>query len=425
MNRPKVLSVCTSAYNGGAARAAFRIHQGVNALGGDSTMFVKGEGNFEDKVIGLDEFIPDNFVFKAGDWAANKIKNKWQHYQWRNYKNRPQAYLSDLRSTNLHNALKKINFDVLHLHWINGRFFPIELLQGLHKPIVWTLHDSWPFCGACHYFLDCEEYKNQCGKCPMLCSSCKNDLSHKVWEKKREYFEGLDLHIVSPSNWLANCAKESSLFKDFPITVIPNCIDTNTFRPMAENEISPKWRNFKEKRLGKNFILYGAMNAATDKRKGFSSLLSALQILENSGKADNLELVVFGESNGLGEINLSIPVHNAGVISDTEELVSLYNIADVTVVPSITENLSCTIMESLACGTPVAAFDIGGNRDIIEHTQNGFLTKEKNDNGLADGLVWCIYNKEKLTTNALKKVKDCYTIETVCKQYISLYNSIL
>lgn len=419
-NNPRILSVCTSANHGGAARAAFRIHLGVNALGGSSTMLVKGEGCSINKVLGLNDFLPNNVSYRIGDWTATKIKNKWQHYQWSKYPDREEIFLSDLRSTSLHGALRKIDFDILHLHWLNLRFFPLQELHNINKPIVWTLHDCWPFCGICHYFLECDGYKHQCGNCPFLHSDIVNDLSYTIWKRKKELYKGLDLHIVSPSNWLANCARESSLFKDFPVTVIPNCIDTTVFRPMAENEISPKWRNFKEKRLGKNFVLYGAMNAATDKIKGFSSLLSALQILENSGKADNLELIVFGEPNGLGEINLSMPIHNAGVISDTEELVSLYNIADVTVVPSLTENLSCSIMESLACGTPVAAFEIGGNSDMIRHWANGWLAAKNNNDDLAQGIDWCIHNKGIASAHARETTKY-YTPKIVCEKYLNLY----
>lgn len=388
-------------------------------------MFVKGKSNLEDKVIGLDEFIPDNFAFKAGDWVVNKVKNKWQHYQWRNYKDRQQAYLSDLRSTNLHNALQKIDFDILHLHWINQRFFPVEILKGLHKPIIWTLHDSWPFCGVCHYSLDCEGYKKACGNCPMLGSTDKKDLSHKIWEKKREYFEGLDLHIVSPSNWLADCARESSLFKDFPVTVIPNCIDTTVYRPVGENEISKKWINLKKESREKNIILYGAFKAVTDRIKGFSNLISALRILESTGRADNLELIVFGEPDGLGNIELSMPVHDVGVITDAEELVSLYSIADVTVVPSITENLSCTIMESLSCGTPVAAFDIGGNGDMIEHRANGWLADKTSAESLAEGIEWCMRNKAVIVSSARSKILQNYCPDSVCKKYIELYCNVL
>lgn len=423
----KVLSVCTSSVSGGAARAAFRIHQGVNALGCDSSMFVKDNGSVKDKVLSLQDYTPHNAFNKAYDWALNKAKNKWQHYQWGKYPQRDKIFMSDLRSTSLHGALQKIDFDVLHLHWINQRFFPLLELQKLNKPIVWTLHDSWPFCGICHYFFECERYKKQCGDCPFLHSADANDLSHQIWKKKRKLYEGLDLHIVSPSQWLADCAKQSSLFTGCPVSVIPNCLDVDVFRPLNEMEISPRWRNFKEKRFEKPFVLYGAMNAATDKRKGFANLLSALRLLEQQGRANDFELIVFGADKPLEGMPTSIPIHYVGYVSDTNELVSLYNLASVMVVPSLTENLSCAIMESLSCGTPVVAFGIGGNADMIEHQKNGYIAREKDDADLANGILWCLQHNEEtdLSHNARQKVLDSYTPEKVCRQYVDLYQSVM
>ena len=417
----KVLSVCTS-LSGGAGRAAYRIHQGVRSLGVDSRMFLKDGRPGDETITLLNEFVPNNSFYKAFDWTRNKCKNKLQHFVWNQYPQREKIFMSDLRSADLHGALKKLDYDVLHLHWINQRFIPLAELPT-NKPIVWTLHDSWPFCGICHYFFDCEGYRKACGDCPFLHSGKTDDLSHRIWAKKLAYYKNLNLHIVTPSQWLADCAKQSSLFSRFPVSVIPNCLDVDVFRPMEENEISPRWRNFQEKRVGKPIVLYGAMNAATDKIKGFANLLSAMRLLEQQGHTDDFELVVFGADKPLEGMPASIPIHYVGFVSDTQELVSLYNLASVMVVPSLTENLSCAIMESLSCGTPVTAFDIGGNGDMIEHQRNGYLAREKDDADLAQGILWCLQNNTDghLSTNARQKVLENYTPEIVCGQYVDLY----
>ena len=246
-NKPiKILSVCTSDTSGGAARAAKRIHDGINSLnaGVTSEMFVKFKHSSDVSVHSLDEFVPNNLAFKVSDYIASKVKNKVQHYRWNKYPNRERIFMSDMRGTSLHGALQKLDFDVLHLHWLNQRFIKLEDLIGLNKPIVWTLHDSWPFCGICHYFFDCEGYKKQCGWCPFLHSDEINDLSHKVWKEKSEIYKQLNLHIVTPSKWLGECAKQSTLLGQFPVTVIPNCLDTNLFCPIPTNKFSPAWRKF-------------------------------------------------------------------------------------------------------------------------------------------------------------------------------------
>ena len=422
----KVLSVCTSDAGGGAPRAAYRIHQGVRKLSVDSRMFVKNKDTKDANVMALDEFVPHNPIYQAFDWTRNKVKNKIQHFRWNRYPNREDVFMSDLRGTALHGALKKLDYDVLHLHWINQRFIPLKDLPK-DKPIVWTLHDSWPFCGVCHYFFDCDGYQKQCGECPFLHSGKQNDLSYKVWKRKAELYKDLDLHIVSPSRWLANCAKRSSLFGRFPVEVIPNCLDVEAFRPLGEMELSPRWRAFQEKRMTKPFVLYGAVNAATDKIKGFANLLSALKILEKNGHADDFELIVFGADESELNMDVNIPIHCVGYIGNAKDLVSLYSIASMMVVPSLTENLSCAIMESLSCATPVVAFEIGGNGDMIEHKVNGYLAKEKDDVDLAEGIRWCLENNSDncLGNAGREKVLQNYTFDAVCQQYKLLYESFI
>lgn len=423
----KILSVNTSDTAGGAARAAYRIHQGVQTLGVDSKMFVKDKCQDDDTVISLKKFVPSNIVYKVFDWVALKMKNKIQHYKWGKYPYRSKLYMSDSRGTDIHNALQKIDYDVLHLHWINQRFIKLSDLAKVEKPMVWTLHDSWPFCGVCHYFFDCDKYQTKCTSCPYLNNQdIIDDLSTEVWEEKKNTYKNLNLHIVTPSKWLGDCAKKSSLFSQFPVLVIPNCLDTDVFRPLRENEFSPRWAKILEKRLDKTFVLYGAVNAATDKIKGFSNLLSALQILEKKGRA-NFELIVFGADKSDLNIDVNIPIHYVGYVSDTNELVTLYNIASLMVVPSLTENLSCAIMESLSCETPVCAFNIGGNGDMVDHKQNGYLAQEQDNEDLANGIVWCLENNKNrtLSINARNKVLSNYTIDIVAKQYKELYESLV
>ena len=420
----KVLSVCTS-LGGGAGRAAYRIHLGLRSLGVDSRMLLKGGKSNDPSIVTLDEFAPQNPFYKAFDWTRNKVKNKVQHARWNCYPERDNIFMSDLRGTALHGALKKLDYDVLHLHWINQRFIPLEDLPK-DKSIVWTLHDSWPFCGICHYFFDCDGYQKQCGDCPFLHSNKANDLSRQIWKTKEEAYKELNLYIVSPSQWLADCAKRSSLFGRFPIEVIPNCLNVETFLPLNESEISSRWRKFQEKKLTKPFVLYGAVNAATDRRKGFANLLSALKTLEQNGHADDFELIVFGASESELSMDVNIPIHYVGYVGDTQELISLYNLASVMVVPSLNENLSCAIMESLSCGTPVVAFSIGGNGDMIEHKVNGYLAKEKDDADLAEGILWCLNNNvgNRLGLSGREKVLRGYTYEVVCQQYKELYESV-
>ena len=436
----KVLSVNTNDSHGGAARAAMRIMQGVQQHGAETQMLVKEKHSNSEHVVALQQFVPKSMLYRIADWVASKIKNKWQHLQWRPYhQTRENVFMSDMRSTRIHGALQKVDYDILHLHWVNQRFLDLRELQYVKKPIVWTLHDSWTFCGVCHYFLDCEQYETHCGNCPMLHSGKEKDLAYRIFEEKLRAYKDLNLHIVTPSRWLGECAKQSALFGRFPVTVIPNCLETDVYRPLTGQEMDERLSVAIERnpalhavqiaageKSEKPLILYGAVAAATDKIKGFKYLLSALQILDKQGFKANL--IVFGANESdLPMHFVHINVQFVGYISDSDTLVTLYNLADVMVVPSLTEVFGQTASEALSCATPVVCFKTTGIQEIVDHQVCGYVAKMQDSEDLARGIRWCLDNNKdgSLSAAARKKVLDNYTIERVGKQYAELYESIL
>ncbi len=434
----RVLSVCTSDTSGGAARAAYRIHQGVRSLGVDSRMFVKNKSSQDPYVHALAEYAPNNSLYNALDWCVNKVKNKIQHYYWNQYPNKDVNYKSDIRGSRLHGALQAWDYDVLHLHWINGRFIDIDDLRKVNKPIVWTLHDSWPFCGICHYFLSCDGYQHQCGNCPQLGSSNLNDISHKVWQRKAEIYKDLDVRIVSPSKWLADCAQKSSLFGDRDICVIPNCLDTGLFRPLSKDDIrviAERQQNAvvrcilceanEEKGLAKPLILFGAMQAAKDRIKGFINLLSALQLLDEQGF--EASFVVFGaEAQELPMQFKNIDLTFVGYIRDAAVLTALYTISNVMVVPSFSEVFGQTASEAMACATPVVAFRCTGIQDVVEDGC-GYLAEPYSSEALANGIRYCIeHNPDNVLGKAARlSVEKRFAMDFVAKQYMQLYESLV
>lgn len=415
----RVLSVCTSDTSGGAARAAYRIHQGVRSLGVDSRMFVKNKGSNDTSVHALSEYVPNNPLYRTYDWFRTKWQNRIQHAQWRPYQDACHKYfLSDLRGEDTYSALQQNDSDIIHLHWFNNRFIDVRELKNIRKPIVWTLHDSWAFCSVCHLPMDCKRYETHCGKCPMLGADMERDLAYEIFEKKLAIYKDLDLHIVTPSRWLAECAKRSALLGKIPITVIPNCIDTKVYQPMDKMQVREVIGLNKDKK----YLLFGAMQATKDRNKGFDLLLGALQQLKDI----DAELIVYGTDEDLTKYDIPMPMHSLGYVSGDKQMAMLYNAAEVMIVPSRSENLSNTIMESMSCGTPVVAFNIGGNSDMIDHKQNGYLAKAKDCVDMAQGIQWCLSNNKGnvLGKVAREKVLNNYTITKVAEQYKSLYESL-
>ena len=419
-NKVKVLSVCTSDSHGGAGRAAYRIHLAVQEYGIESRMLVKHKGTADKDVVPVSDFIPSNAFYRTFEWTRDKVRNRRQHFRWGKYRDKSRYFMSDLRSMDICGALRKMDYDILHLHWVNLRFLPLDKLPK-DKPIVWTLHDSWPFCGVCHLPMDCRGYQQKCGCCPALGSDKTRDLSRQVWAKKRSIYKDLDLHIVAPSHWMADCARQSSLFRDFDIHVIPNCLDVDTFRPGNRVEACRYFHLDPDRR----HILFGAINAVEDKNKGFKYLVEALKRI-GSVVSENTDLVVFGSSRPVADEIGGLKVHSVGLLKKVSDIVNIYRLADLVVVPSLSENLSCTIMESLACGIPVVAFDIGGNGDLIDHRVNGYLSKAKDSDDLSEGILWCLEGNSSgnLSVSARKKILDSFTPEEIGGMYASFYDSL-
>ncbi|WP_300608580.1 glycosyltransferase family 4 protein [Methanohalophilus sp.] len=316
---------------------------------------------------------------------------------------------------NIHGKIDHIAPDVVHLHWICGGFVPVQEIAKIKQPTVWTLHDMWAFTGGCHYSGNCDKYKYECGSCPVLGSVKDGDLSNWVWKRKKEYWADLDFTVVTPSRWLADCAHSSSLFEDKKIEVIPNGLDLEKYKPVSKDEA----RMALNLPLDKNLVLFGAMNSTGDKRKGFQYLRSAINML-----SENLdfEAIVFGNA-GVGD-QLEIPVNYMGRLPDNM-LNSIYSSADVFVAPSLQDNLPNTVMESLACGTPSVAFNIGGMSDMIVHKQNGYLAKPFNVEDLAQGIKWVVeqaQRKKHLSASSRKYVETNYEIKAIAKKYSDLYS---
>jgi glycosyltransferase involved in cell wall biosynthesis len=281
----------------------------------------------------------------------------------------------------------------------------------------------WAFTGGCHYSQDCDRYTASCGACPQLYSSENWDLSRWVWQRKAKSWKDLDLTIVALSSWLSNCASSSSLFRDRRIEVIPNGLDIRKYRPINRH-VARELLNLPQ---DKHLVLFGSIWATNVKRKGFHLLQPALQDLNQSGWQDKLELVIFGASQPNNPPDFGFKVHYLGTLSDDLLLALIYSAADVFVLPSTEENLANTVMESIACGTPCVAFNIGGMPDMVEHLKNGYLAQPYKIEDLAKGIAWVIENEErhqKLSHRAREKAEQEFTLEIQAHRYLSLFSEL-
>jgi glycosyltransferase involved in cell wall biosynthesis len=410
----KILILSARDLRGGAARAAYRLHQGLLAMQVDSQMLV------QNKLSDSYTVIAPKSKIKRGIAAIKPALDRLPLNLYRHRDRTINIYSSQWLPNNIVTQIEQINPDVINLHWVNGGFVPIEALSKLKQPLVWTLHDMWAFTGGCHYSETCDRYMQSCGACPQLGSDRHWDLSHWNWRRKEKAWHNLNLTVVTPSKWLASCAKSSALLQNFPVKVIANGIDPQVYQP-HDPLIARKIFNLP---TDKKIILFGALNSTQDRRKGFSLLLSALENLKSAEHASQIELVIFGASEPPQPINLGFKTHYVGQLSDDVALSLLYATADVFVAPSVQDNLPNTVLEALFCATPCAAFNIGGMPDLIEHQQNGYLAQPEQTKDLAQGIAWILADDtrhQQLRINSRAKAIANFNLEQQTQKYLRVF----
>lgn len=422
----KVTHLSTYHLAGGAAIAATRLHRALLRAGVDSTLVVEQANRPEPGVIGVAE------GFFGQKWATARFaldrlsflpyeKNKSVRFHFS-----PATVGLDLSQ---HPAVQQA--DILHLHWTNFGFLSLVGLRNLvrlGKPIVWTLHDQWAFTGGCHFSRGCTRYLTACGQCPYLRKSDPNDLSARVFSRKAAILTPeTNLHLVAPSKWMAEEARESRLLEWFPVTTIPNTIDQTVFRPIDRTAALQRFGLTDSDRPR---LLFGSFNI-TDPRKGFAHFADALKLLRQQhpmAAADRQEpeILIFGKG-GEGLSDLPYPVRTLGVLSNDADIVAAYNAADAMVVPSLEDNLPNTIVEALSCGTPVVAFKTGGIPEMVRTFKTGYLADVSDTPKLMNGLAFILShpNPADLRQQARLSAEKLFGEREIAQKHLTLYAELV
>ncbi len=317
-------------------------------------------------------------------------------------------------------VVEELDPDIIHLHNIHGYYLNVELLfdylKVADKPVVWTLHDCWPFTGHCSHFdyIGCNKWRTQCFDCPQknqYPSSKFLDNSKNNFSRKKVAFTGVrNMTIVSPSQWLAGLVRDSFL-NEYPVKVINNGIDLDLFKPA-------KGRFRKRYGLEDKFVILGVTNVWTD-RKGL------LYFTELAGRLYQDEAIVLV---GLTEKQKSfLPPNIIGIkrTNSVEELAEIYSDADVFINLTLEDNFPTTNLEALACGTPVITFDTGGSAESIDKTC-GFIARQGSlDDTLSFIRIVKKNGKKVYEENCLNRARRLYDKKDRFADYISMYERIL
>lgn len=414
----KILTLSSSDRIGGAAIAAYRLHKSLNSCfekeNFTSTMLV-GRCNTKENDIRCSKSKLSYLYLLLKSGVAQRF-NKLQSTSNKGY------HSCSLFPTNIHKKINNSNFDLVNLHWVQGEFISIESIGKISKPIVWTLHDTWAFSGSEHYPIDINDkrYKE-------IYSSNNRPKYHKgfdidkwCWNRKLRSWKN-NFHIVTPSKWLGDMARESFLMRKFSIHTIPNALDTNVFMPLDKS----LGRNFFNLPQSKTLILFGAFVSLNDHRKGLDLLLKALKILES--KTDEIEIVILGSTKIFENSENKFKFHFIPKLTDDASLSLCYSSVDLVVLPSRMENLPNMAIEAQSCGTPLVAFNVTGISECVCHQKTGYLAKPYQFDDLAKGIEWVIENNKdsKLSEEARQRAVRLWNKNTISKKYYDLYTNIL
>jgi glycosyltransferase involved in cell wall biosynthesis len=417
----KVVHLSFTDIAGGAARAAWRVHRSLDSVGINSAMFV---GSAYSHGSDVTQYSPTAGLASGLRRRARRAVLRRDHMALMYRPAGTEPYWDDRTTNGSEVGVLAPAADVYHIHQITDfvDYAALPILSA-RAPIVWTLHETTPLTGGCPYPYECVGFTRQCGACPQLGSSDERDLSHAVWRRKQSHYSRIAptrMHVVGPSQWIAEQARRSTLLNRFPVSVIPYALDTEIFRPMREARrlldafgVPPSAR----------IVLFVAEHT-NYLRKGFTLLDSALARLKDISDVALISL-------GRGEkptLQSALPHIHLGTLTEDRMIAAVYSMADVFVIPSLEDNLPNTVLESMACGTPVVGFRVGGIPDMVREGENGLLVPRGDITGLASAIETLLTDESRracMGAAGRRIAEREYNYRVQSERYLNLYSSLL
>ncbi len=409
----KILHICYSDGRFGAGIAAMRLVKAQRSWGIDASMFVVLKYTDYPYVYRVSKFkeLYIKFCYEISSIIIRKL----------NRSTNPIPHSINLFGGNLLKQINKFDCDLVNLHFINSEMMSIRDVSKIKKPIVWTLHDSWAFCGAEHYQngMDDDAYIKEYKPNPYK----GFNINRWVLNRKKRYWKNNQFYIITPSQWETACAEKSNLFYNNKSATIHNCLDTDIFKPIDQQGAREILNLEKDKR----YILFGAIGGIANTIKGGSLLIEALQIFAEKYDKTNVELLIFGASQRTDYQNFNMPVHFLGRVSDEITMSLIYNSANVMLVPSRMDNLPQTATEPTSCGIPIVCFNVGGLTDIVEHQKTGYIANRFDVTDFAKGIDWVLNKADTklISKQAREKALTDYDRTKCVDSYSKVYHEVL
>jgi glycosyltransferase involved in cell wall biosynthesis len=356
-----VLHISETDAGGGSAASAYRIHSTLRSRGHRSRMLVGRKQTADADVRPLKR----GLAWRAADRVTGAVADSLD-----------LQYAFYASSFGVATDPWFRSADVVQLYNLHGSYFSHTALPflGRRRPLVWRLSDMWAMTGHAAYAYDCERWRLGCGSCPYVSEypALRHDRTALLWQLKRLVYARVELTLVAPSRWLASLAGASPLLSRFPIHWIPNGVDVSGFKPLDRREARAVLGLDPDRAV----VLYSAVRL-DDRRKGAHVLADALAAL---GDLD-FQLVCAGSAS----VELPRQAHLLGLL-DAPTMAIAYAAADAYVVPVLADNLPNVVLESMACGTPCVAFDVGGVGEAVRPDETGWLAPAGDALALAEGI---------------------------------------
>lgn len=404
----RVLIVSGEDLAGGGHRAAFRLHQALRGIGVESFMAVRRKHS-------TDPFVHKMTPYELGWPPVGRGYLDLLPSVLCRSKNEPISL--GLQSANLHKLTERFKPDIVNLHWINGGIASIYAVGNLQVPVVWTLHDMWPFTGGCHYSGDCLQYRESCQRCPKVKDVLGAPaITSWVHRRKRNDWGQQRLHAITPSAWMREIALSSSLFSEGEVRHIRNCLDPRIFNGRSREQMRSTLGLLSDNKA----ILF---SSAHQPRKGALIIPDIIKHLRAAASGSKWQFLFMG-----GLPPTLKPGHGITQLpptTDEARVASYYAASDVYALPSLEDNLPNTVSESLSCGTPVVAFPTGGIVEMIRYGQNGALSTEMTATSIAEAIRQLANSPRKERDEIARDANRTYDPSIIAQAHRSFFMSVL
>lgn len=408
---------------GGAARAAWRIFEALKSVESETQVFphfhaIRGEIQSGRVTRG---FPNTSFRWRLWFWTRVFIHRIWSRFLFR--PSESGLYSSPKVDSRVKQRVGNGEWNVINLHWLGDATVSVREIGSWKTPVVWTLHDMWPYCGAEHV-TESARFREGYSSTNRARGEKGPDINLETWKKKLRYWTNTQC-LVAPSEWAATNARESALFGDRDITVIPHPINTEFWSPSSKvpSSESDLGSISREIRIG-----LVAHNHWEDWVKGLGRISGILQELDSQAQANHFSWLLTIAGGHVITLDSEVErLESRGQLTDDHEMRAFYREIDMLLVPSEVDTFGLVAQEAQSCGTPVVCFGNTGVESVVADRETGYVAAHDDNTDFARGILWVAASasrRESLSRNSRLRAETMWNIRSVGLRYANYFRQV-